>query len=62
MLMMSQNRQRDKDRLAASIDHQADLKADLELALLNRKMGDLETKLHSHLGQVSLSEVPGKAG
>jgi CRP/FNR family cyclic AMP-dependent transcriptional regulator len=45
-IMMSQNRQSDKDRLAAEIDHQVNSKAELEVGLLIRRLDDLERQMH----------------
>jgi uncharacterized membrane protein len=42
IIMMSQNRQADKDRLAAEIDHQVNTKAELEIGLLLQRMDNLE--------------------
>ena len=42
VIMMSQNRQSAKDRLAAEIDHQVNAKAELEINNLMRRMGELE--------------------
>jgi len=44
--MMSQNRQSDKDRLAAEIDHQVNSKAELEVGLLLNRVNDLELQMH----------------
>ncbi len=41
-IMMSQNRQASKDRIAAEIDHQVNAKAELEVGLLLKRMDDLE--------------------
>jgi uncharacterized membrane protein len=41
-IMMSQNRQSSKDRIAAEIDHQVNQKAELEVGLLMQRMNDLE--------------------
>jgi len=41
-IMMSQNRQAAKDRIAAEIDHQVNAKAELEIGLLLKRMDDLE--------------------
>jgi len=46
VIMMSQNRQSDKDRLAAEIDHQVNAKAELEIGLLRGRLDDLEQQLH----------------
>lgn len=42
VIMMSQNRQSDKDRLAAEIDHQVNTKAELEINNLIRRLDELE--------------------
>jgi CRP/FNR family transcriptional regulator, cyclic AMP receptor protein len=52
VIMMSQNRQSSKDRLAAEIDHQVNTKAELEITNLMRRMDELELSLeqkHSEL-------------
>ena len=45
IIMMSQNRQAAKDRLAAEIDHQVNTKAELEIGLVLRRLEDLERRL-----------------
>jgi uncharacterized membrane protein len=45
IIMMSQNRQAHKDRLAAEIDHQVNEKAELEIGMVLRRLDDLERKL-----------------
>ncbi len=47
-IMMSQNRQAAKDRIAAEIDHQVNQKAELEVGLLIKRMNDLEQQLEEH--------------
>jgi uncharacterized membrane protein len=42
VIMMSQNRQSTKDRLAAEIDHQVNTKAELEINNLMRRLDELE--------------------
>lgn len=49
IIMMSQNRQGDKDRLAAAVDHEVNLKSELELSLLFKRVDDLEDQLREHL-------------
>ena len=44
-IMMSQNRQSSKDRIAAEIDHQVNQKAELEVGLLMQRMNDLEQEV-----------------
>jgi CRP/FNR family transcriptional regulator, cyclic AMP receptor protein len=41
-IMMSQNRQADKDRIAAEIDHQVNAKAELEVGLILKRLDDLD--------------------
>ena len=41
-IMMSQNRQAFKDRIAAEVDHQVNAKAELEVGLLLKRIDDLE--------------------
>jgi uncharacterized membrane protein len=47
-IMMSQNRQASKDRLAAEIDHQVNNKAEVEVGLMLRRLDDLERTIHQH--------------
>jgi CRP/FNR family transcriptional regulator, cyclic AMP receptor protein len=51
-IMMSQNRQASKDRLAAEIDHQVNSKAELEIGLLFNRIDDLEKMLGEHHKEV----------
>jgi uncharacterized membrane protein len=39
--MMSQNRQADKDRMAATLNYEVSLKSDLEIMRLNQKVDQL---------------------
>ena len=52
VIMMSQNRQASKDRLAAEIDHQVNAKAELEINNLIRHMHELELGLQENLTEV----------
>ncbi|HLO14194.1 MAG TPA: DUF1003 domain-containing protein, partial [Anaerolineales bacterium] len=45
VIMMSQNRQSAKDRLAAEIDHQVNTKAELEIGNLIRRLDELEQSM-----------------
>ncbi len=45
VIMMSQNRQASKDRLAAEIDHQVNAKAEYEIGLLIRHLGEIEEQM-----------------
>ena len=54
-LLVSQNRQAAKDRLAATIDHQVNSKAELEIGLLLKRVDDLERSVqHNHAEQSAL--------
>jgi CRP/FNR family cyclic AMP-dependent transcriptional regulator len=55
VIMMSQNRQSAKDRLAAEIDHQVNTKAELEIGLLIRRIDELERTLDE--GQAELKSL-----
>ena len=48
VIMMSQNRQAAKDRLAAEIDHDVNTKAELEINNLMRRMDELELSLEEN--------------
>jgi uncharacterized membrane protein len=48
VIMMSQNRQAAKDRLQADQDYQVNLKAELEVAQLHRKLDHLYERLEAH--------------
>ena len=52
VIMMSQNRQSAKDRLAAEIDHQVNTKAELEINNLIRHMHELELSLEENIAEV----------
>ena len=52
VIMMSQNRQAAKDRLAAEIDHQVNTKAELEINNLIRHMSELELSLEENIAEV----------
>ena len=45
VIMMSQNRQSAKDRIAAEIDHQVNTKAEYEIGLLVRRMDEMERSI-----------------
>jgi uncharacterized membrane protein len=46
IIMMSQNRAADKDRLAADVDHKVTLKAESEVLLIMQRLDDLERSIH----------------
>jgi uncharacterized membrane protein len=55
IIMMSQNRAADKDRLAVDIDHRVNLKAEMEIGLIMRRLDDLERGMHfNHQEQCAL--------
>ena len=60
VIMMSQNRQSAKDRLAAEIDHQVNTKAELEINNLIRHMHELELSLEENITEVKRLVSGGK--
>jgi uncharacterized membrane protein len=48
VIMMSQNRQAAKDRLKGDLDYEINLKAELEVAQLHRKVDNLYERLEEH--------------
>ena len=46
IIMMSQNRQSDKDRMAATLNYEVSLKTDLEIMRLHQKLDGLTERLH----------------
>lgn len=46
IIMMSQNRASDKDRLSAEIDHQVNVKAEVKTGLIMARLDDLERSMH----------------
>jgi len=48
VIMMSQNRQAAKDRLQADADYEVNLKAELEVAQLHRKVDNIYERLEEH--------------
>ena len=60
VIMMSQNRQSAKDRLAAEIDHQVNTKAELEINNLIRHMSELELSLEENIAAVKRLVSGGK--
>lgn len=45
-VLVSQNRQSAKDRLAAEVDHQVNTKAEVEIGLVLQRLDDLERSIH----------------
>jgi len=52
VIMMSQNRQSAKDRLAAEIDHDVNTKAELEVSNLMRHIDELSLRIEEHQAEV----------
>lgn len=46
IIMMSQNRSADKDRLAAEIDHETNVRAELKTGLILKRLDDLEKAIY----------------
>ncbi len=46
IIMMSQNRASNKDRIAAEIDHQVNVKAEVKAGLIMARLDDLERSMH----------------
>jgi uncharacterized membrane protein len=57
VIMMSQNRQASKDRLQADQDYEVNLKAELEIAQLHRKLDHLYTRLEEHWDRLENHKV-----
>jgi uncharacterized membrane protein len=51
IIMMSQNRQAAKDRLQADLDYRINLKAELEIAHLHKRIDRLWEELQAHLAR-----------
>jgi uncharacterized membrane protein len=52
VIMMSQNRQSSKDRLQADMDYEVNLKAELEVAQLHRKVDNMYERLEEHFAKL----------
>ena len=59
VIMMSQNRQSAKDRIAAEIDHQVNTKAEYEIGLLVRRMDEMERNIEESQSELK-SLIRGK--
>ncbi len=46
IIMMSQNRASDKDRISAEIDHQVNIKAEVKTGLIMARLDDIERSMH----------------
>jgi uncharacterized membrane protein len=58
IIMMSQNRQAAKDRLAAAMDYEINLKSETEIAALNDKMDRLQAQIDQFIA-LQLTADPG---
>ena len=55
IIMMSQNRSSDKDRLAAEQDHQTNVRAEVKTGLIMNRLDDIERSMHFlHAEQASM--------
>ena len=52
IIMMSQNRQTTRDRLEADIDHEVNVRADLNIQSMEGKMRAVEQQLREVLSQI----------
>jgi uncharacterized membrane protein len=59
IIMMSQNRQSDKDRLAAEIDHEVNVKAEIKVSVIMSRLDDIEKGMH-YLHQEQLNLIKAK--
>ncbi len=57
LIMMSQNRLEEKDRLRAKNDYQVNLKAEVEIRMLHEKMDHLILNQQQHLFEIQLIQV-----
>ena len=48
VIMMSQNRQSSKDRLKSDLDYEVNLKAEMEVAHLHRKVDHIYERIEDH--------------
>jgi uncharacterized membrane protein len=58
IIMMSQNRQAAKDRMAAALDYEVNLKAELSIAELHIKLGRLQAALEAGEGRATPAQAP----
>jgi uncharacterized membrane protein len=57
IIMMSQNRQEEKDRLRSQHDYQVNLKAELEIRLIHEKLDHLLLKQWQRLMEIQASQI-----
>jgi len=58
VIMMSQNRQSAKDRIKADLDYKIDLKAELEIAELHKRVDAIYERMNSRPPATSTSPRP----
>ncbi len=56
VIMMSQNRQASKDRLKSDLDYEVNLKAEMEVAHLHRKVDHIYERLEEHWAKLERSK------
>jgi uncharacterized membrane protein len=57
IILMSQNRQSEKDRISAEHDYEVNLKAELEIMLLHDKLDSLREKQWEELLQIQTQQL-----
>ena len=57
IIMMSQNRQEQKDRLRSQHDYQVNLKAELEIRLIHEKLDHLLLKQWQRLMEIQATQI-----
>ncbi len=57
VIMMSQNRQEEKDRVRAKKDYQINLKAELEIQKLNEKVDELMIQQHERIMEIQQLQI-----
>jgi CRP/FNR family transcriptional regulator, cyclic AMP receptor protein len=58
VIMMSQNRQASKDRLKSDLDYEVNLKAEMEVAHLHRKVDHIYERIEDHFAQMERNNHP----
>jgi CRP/FNR family transcriptional regulator, cyclic AMP receptor protein len=61
-LLMARKQQGDRERLKADLDYQFDLKSELEMARLHRKLDDIDERLKSQLAGLEMDKALGSPG
>ena len=58
VIMMSQNRQASKDRLKSDLDYKVNLKAEMEVAHLHRKVDHIYERIEDHFARLERNHHP----